>query len=261
MASKKSHQNTEYIAYAKKLIKDDYHNLALMDDVLRDNDEIVSYAISIDPYTLTFASPRLRGNAEMVEFAVTKSSYALMHATDNLKKNAEFVRKMCRIDAIVAGLPLMDDLLHDREFVKNIISDNLMAYIFIAEKVAKDESFLIELVNADMQIVTFTPKKYLTKNVFLVVLPIDGSLLYYGDEMMKADKELALMAISNAPSIFRHLSANLRADEDVVTEIIKKKYFYLLKFAADKFKTPEYIQQAVKFNAYWKYIYELINCS
>lgn len=252
--------DTTDISYAKKLIKEDYHNLYMLPN-LRDNDEVVLYAIGIDAYSLTFASDRLRSCADIIEYAVLKSAYSITFAADILKQDKTFIRRMCKLNSLVASvLVSMGNMLDDREFVKDIVRDNFMTYIFIADIVAQDEDFLMELIKLDIRIVSSTPKKYLTKNIFLQILPIDGSMLLYGDDEITTDKELVMLAISTTPRIFRCLGEDMRSDIEVVHAVFRSKFYYLLRYASAQFKTETFIKSlAETSNMSWRVLYHIIN--
>ena len=100
------------------------HAISYASTSLRDNYDLVKFAIVKKPDTLLFASEALKANFDLVKFVVEKNYESIRYASDTIKSNNAMIKELCEIDVrckCYIDIKLTYNFLSDC-YIKNIMN-------------------------------------------------------------------------------------------------------------------------------------------
>ena len=115
---------------------------------LRDDEEIVKHAVSMDPSKLQYASERLRNNKNIIDTIMKKNYLSgdwIKYVGEDYKNNREFIKK-----AISKGLTLeylSDEFKDDEEIVTEIIDNNPFSLKYASDRICDNKDIVILAVS------------------------------------------------------------------------------------------------------------------
>lgn len=167
--------------------------LQFASDPLRDDFDIVHLAVQNTGSALEFASDELRSNREIVLAAVQQCGHALLFCSNtNLLADRDIV--LAAVSNWGDALQVVsEDLKNDREVVQRAVQNSLCALKYASAE-----------LKADMEI----------GKMAITMWPLNFE--FVTSELLKGDKELALMALQREVFVFQYLSEDLQNDVDVV---------------------------------------------
>lgn len=125
-------------------------NLMFASERLKDDKEVVVAAINQNWLALGFASSRLKGNMEILNVAINKNSGALRFANKSLFNE----RDWAKISLLANGSSLekFPQFNEDKDFVKIALENNEMAYNYVGENLRKDIDFLSKVIDDNYKV-------------------------------------------------------------------------------------------------------------
>ena len=111
---------------------------------LQDDKEIVKKAVfNYNTVALKFASDRLKNDKEIVEIAITMNPEILKFASDELKNNKEVILKAIKADGMALEF-VSDRLKNDKDVVLTAVKNNGYGIQYASDKLKNDKDVVIE---------------------------------------------------------------------------------------------------------------------
>lgn len=178
--------------------------------------------------SLENVSIELKADKSVVICAVKIDGEDIWHASDALKGDKEVV-----MHATSGGNPnpfalecASDELKADKEVVLGAAKINPHAFGYASDALKSNKDVVLEILNSNNQ------------------LP-GGEAIMHADVSLKANKEVALVAVTSAGgNALENLSQELRADKEVVLASVKKDGGYSFQFASDNLKADKELVMA-----------------
>lgn len=216
--------------------------LEYVPEVFRDDEEIVTIAISEDPNALQFASERLKSSREFILEAIDINPYNLIHASTellndkNLIRNAlsgspgwlvyaiyvpECKRLFCdeeRLHGNEIFEHLNDDLKSDREFILEIVKLRSFALINVREDLKNDREIILAALSDSGAIIQYlSPEFQDDEEIVILALKKNGYFLRYASDRLKSNKDIVLLAIKNDPKSIEYAATEFLDDTEIIT--------------------------------------------
>eukprot|EP01080_Neovahlkampfia_damariscottae_P009184 gene9184-1272_t len=229
------------------------------DDTLKDDDEMIAYQVlSNFSEGLSYLDDELKNNPEIVTFAMSRGEYSFKHASDQLKKNKQFVSKVVSKNGML--LKFAEQSLKDnQEIVSIALKQNGKALEFASEKLRNHKNLvLIAVAQNDEEIIWAAAindpsiLKYIdfsdknedyfqqmnkqskvavklsqNKKLFFKIVERNGMGLKYASENLKDDKDLVMIAVSKSCKSFKFASKGLMEDKEL--QWISQNRFCLIR--------------------------------
>lgn len=142
-----------------ELLKNDTHHYVFLDDSLKTNKILASYALSQDGALLMYM-PFFQDNEEMIAIAFQNNTKAFRYASDRIKENKDYYLPMLKRDAsIFQELP--EYLQNDKSFVLQILEMNRKIIFYLDKLWFHDCSFCLVLID----------NEYLSEQKLIELLP------------------------------------------------------------------------------------------
>jgi hypothetical protein len=171
----------------------------------------------------------LKDDKDLINYAVTKNPKSFKSASERLKKDREIVENTLRNDSSMIEY-ISDSLKDDKEIVKLALSKNNKQkdrssglLEFASERLKNDKELALFAINSD-----HNNFKYLTENlkddkeVAFAAVKGNGLNLKYASYRLRKDFDVALTAVKNNSASFEFVLESLKNDIDFVLESIKK---------------------------------------
>ena len=188
--------NKEFIL---KLIKNGAAPLDYVSNNLKDDIDIVISAVANNGSQLKFASDRLKDNQQIILKAIENDSKYFEYASNNLKSNVEFISNV---------------IINTKYYIRSRTSP-----ILIKEN-PDDYKFVPNLE----YIFKYCSEQILSnKELMILAVKQEGSLIAFASEVLKLDKEIVLTALQNRPTkdILMLASKKLQEDLDLLILTLK----------------------------------------
>jgi len=182
-----------------KLIKNGAAPLDYVSNNLKDDIDVVINAVTNNGSQLKFASDRLKDNQQIILKAIENDSKYFEYASDNLKSNVEFISNL---------------IINTKYYIRSRTSP-----ILIKEN-PDDYKFVPNLE----YIFKYCSEQILSnKELMILAVKQEGSLLAFASEVLKSDKEIVLTALQNRPTkdILMLASKKLQEDLDLLILTLK----------------------------------------
>lgn len=211
-------------------------------EVFRDDEEVVTIAISEDPNALQFASERLKSSREFILEAIGINPYNLIHASHDLLNDKILIRDALSGSAgwLVYAIydpeckrlfcdegrlygneifeHLNDDLKADREFILEMVKLRGFAFINIREDLKNDrEIILAALSNSGAIIEYLSPEFQDDEEIVISALKKSGYFIRYASDRLKSNKDIVLLAIKNDPKSIEYAATEFLDDTEIIT--------------------------------------------
>jgi hypothetical protein len=142
-----------------ELLKNNTHHYVFLDESLKMNKILASYALSQDGSLLMYM-PFFQDNEEMIEIAFQNNTKAFRYASDRIKKNKEYYLPMLKRDAsIFQELP--EYWQNDKLLILQILEMNREIIFYLDKSWFEDCSFCLILID----------NQYLSEQKLIELLP------------------------------------------------------------------------------------------
>ena len=193
--------------HAKEVLKKHGYGIQYISERLRKNKnfiiELLKLGVSVDDQEMLSLDDVLKDDKEVVELLIVKNFYNYKYISSNLKKDKVFFKKVLKTHFEKAQFPslpfadLDESLLNDKAIVISILNG-----LIEKNRYFYDSSFLGSNLKKD---------KVIAKKV----LQLEGNLEHF-DKIVTSDKEIALIALKNDPINYKYLSENLKSDSEIL---------------------------------------------
>jgi len=183
---------------------------------LKDDEEVVTVAVSSHGHALRYASSRWRKNRAMVLRAVSVSG-ALQYASEKLQDDKEVV--LAAVTKYGAALEYASDRLrNDPEVVWVAIKNSGYSLVYAPQKFQCDRKFVLAAIQAFSQLENTSEHFWHDKEILLATLEQGDIRAYYLlTEEMQADKDIAIAAIKIGVSL-KDVPETLWKDPEVLMQ-------------------------------------------
>lgn len=126
---------------------------------------------------------------------------------------------------IISGIEYgSQKLKNNKKIVFEALKRDKYALKFASKKIRDDTSFILKSIKETngfaLQFASNRIKD--DYNIILEAIKLNGFTIIYASERLKNDYNLAKISVINDPSSFRHLSSEIRNNEDIILEATKK---------------------------------------
>ena len=164
---------------------------------LREDREIMLFAVRQDGMLLQYASPSLKRDVKVVTAAVEKNGLALQHADDSLKR--------------------------DRKVVLAAVSQKGTALSYADKSMRQDEEIVLAAVSQRGGALQNAAKIMKgNRKVVLAAVKQRGTALQYADDILKRDRELVLIAVKQRGTALQYADESLRRDKEIVLAAVNQ---------------------------------------
>lgn len=166
------------------------------DRSFRDDTEIVTAAVNVNPTALQFASKRLQNNKALVLSAVATNGSALEWASDRLKGDPEVALEAMNVGE--AFNHVSSELQNDKDFVLRAVRRTSDMYAYLSEEMRDDYDITFAALSKDGPMIDYAPEKFRSNRVLVEAAIRDfGPAFINASDDLKADPELILLAFAN----------------------------------------------------------------
>jgi len=111
----------------------------------------------------------------------------------------------------------LDEFIHDREFILQIISVDDYLFFMYKEKFGGDKELLFEVLKSSWVALKFASNE-LKENRIVVLEAVrsNGQALQYASDILKRNKEIVIEAIKSNAEAFKYASENLKNDPEIL---------------------------------------------
>jgi hypothetical protein len=201
---------------------------------LRDDDEVVIAAVKQDPHAISWASQRLLADKEMLMLAFTQMKPA---DTESLKADAEslgllkLVSLGLKADKEVVLLAMAhygralqwasQQLRKDKEVALAAVKQDPFALNWASESLRNDKELVIAAIKSrggcSNSVPDFILREWFSdRDVVVLAVTKDGSLLQHACPELKADRDLVFTAVQKTPTALQWASRELKTDKQLV---------------------------------------------
>jgi hypothetical protein len=206
--------------------------------------------IKIDPFIVfsPITPTEIKTNRKLVLLGVQVNPDVLQYASLQLRKDWVIVLESVKQKS--SNIKLSLDLMRSKQFILHALSEGCNGlYQQLSGELLRDEDVIRAAPTRDIQLRLCPPHLKKDRNFVLSVIKYNGNQLQYADKVLKADKELVLIAASNSKYLMQ-AESKWRDDYDVVLTSIVNNHGALLEFASDRLRDNETIAQfAIQKNA------------
>ena len=248
-------------ALVMKVIAINSHALEYADELLRDDKELVSFAIKSGSYgyELDYASGRLKKDKELVLQAIKKNGGAFRYVDKSLEDDRAFILEAVKVSASILE-NISDRLKKDKEIALSAIAQDSNIFEYLDSSLKSDKEFIlkaltvadsqmkldaeeasknkfIELMFGDREGVWDNIDKNVTKDSAFITQAIKetGYGLEYATPKQQANRELVLNAVKLYPKALKYADKKLQDDGALVLEAVKRDGL-VLKYASKRFQ-------------------------
>ena len=188
---------------------------------LKDDEEVMFKALSIQHFAFSYASERLRSSREFVMRAIQDYGKILEFACDELQYDEEILQIMQDKGHLLYASEEMRD---NKEFVLNALCKNVEALQYASSRLTADREVVLEGIKS-------------------------GRCMRFVQLSLRNNKEFMIEACKICDSAFRYVSKELRNDRTVVLEALKTNGL-MLEYAKSFQDDREVVLTAVRQNGY-----------
>jgi hypothetical protein len=201
---------------------------------LRDDAEVLIAAVKQDPHAFSWASQRLLADKELLLLAFT---HMQLSDTEVLKADAEYLgllkivspglkadKEVVLLAVALYGRALQwasQQLRDDKEVALAAVKQDPFVLNWASESLRKDKEFVIAAIKSQEGRLSFIPDFVLRewfsdRDVAILVVAQDGSLLQHACPELKADRDLVITAVQKTPTALQWASRELKTDKQLV---------------------------------------------
>ncbi len=151
--------------------------LGFMNTELRDDEEVVKYAVSLSPFNFEYASSRLTDSEEFVKEIMKlvvgptlMLSFILECCSDRLRNNKKFILDIMDIDPIAVINGCSKTLLLNNDIINKICSFNNLDYNNLNPDIKNNREFFEKLFSKNGFLLIDTPMYIEDKDLVLIAL-------------------------------------------------------------------------------------------
>lgn len=232
---------------AVEYVKKDGLGLADLQEIYRNDKEIVLNAIADNGLALQYASSELRNDRIVVLAAVLHCPDALLYASetmqndrivmmaienrysfpskapDELRNNREMIIALAYKDPMKAIRTASPAIKDDKEVAMIIVKNDGYALCEISDRLRGDKDIVLAAVKSTSGVLQYASNELRNdKEVFFAALMNDDEALMYASNELANDKEAVMAAVKRSGLSLAFASYNLRNDKEVVIEAIKQ---------------------------------------
>lgn len=232
--------------FVKKIIKlcmtkpDLYSSiLSEVSDNLKDDREVVLYAVRRDGTELQHASVRLQNDLQVVKEAMKSNLAAFKFASEAIKEDKQLISQVINLSGKNLAW-LNENYRNDMKFVEKILEEDVQYVKFAGDTLRNNETFMLKVLERGKDngygLLKFAGESLKNKLSFVkAAVDYDESNLAYIGENLDYDKEFALKVIAKYPKKFNGLNDHLKNDIDIVKRALEKDY-QAFEFASEQLK-------------------------
>ncbi|KAG2379167.1 hypothetical protein C9374_007805 [Naegleria lovaniensis] len=218
-------------SFGKEMIDIHPDTLLYLDAVLRENVDLLLYAVKKDGMCIRFVMP---SNKEVVREAVKQNPEAIQFASSTLKKDEEFMLEMMEYTPLALRYASFD-LRVNKEFVAKSVMKNEKASIYA--DYSQDDLLYNALGYSSWSL------KH-NREFVLNCVKKNGLSLQHASNDLKSDKEIVTQAIMQNPESLEY--SDLSYDKEFVLQLIQQNKIHLtFRTISDTLKSDETIVLAV----------------
>lgn len=188
---------------------------------LKNDKELFMKLLAENPWLIEFAGEELKSDKDIVYKALEGSSGRdcswVAHIDEKFLKDEEFIKRASEIDEDVLDWVYEDEEEYEEEFddIEDEQEDD-------REKNIEDEEFREEFLEAIQNENRRLGIEIDDRNLMMEAIRINPmAIRYASDELVRDDKELALIAVEYAPAWYMVLSRELQGDSDIIDKIFE----------------------------------------
>lgn len=195
---------------------------------------------------LAKASNELRNDKQLVEYAVSVSPSAIFSASRELRKDKAFILEMTEKHMIDIPHRM---LVEDRDVALNLTKTESVRLNQLPEHLQENKSFVLNVVRLNSSQLEFaTDRMKDDPEVVLKAMEQNPAAYLFASDRVQHLRSVAIEAVNGNRDLYEHLPEEMRRDEYVTSEIEYQdiiKEHALLEKAVDKvFETEEVEKEA-----------------
>lgn len=193
---------------------------------LREDPLILLEAIKKDGNVYTFASDRLKNDRQFFLDALKENSLVMALISDSMKeelnKSREFALDACKINPLIFGL--IGSFRDDEEIALEVIKKTTQCYFWMSKRLQQKEEVALAAIQVNPYLLRQELDEHLRNNkeIVLVAVSRDGSLLKFASEELKADRDVLLAAVRSNPYSLQFATREMNNDEEIVVTAVAK---------------------------------------
>lgn len=205
----------------------DPYVLELASDDIKNNREVVEKTISSAGFTLQYASPILQNDKSLVLLAVQKDGRAFEFASETLRNDREVA--YAAIQSNGSALKFVSpQLTEDNELCSMAVEFNALCLQYTNFSFKDNEQNVLNAIKNNSEVFGFASERLRNnRETVLAAISQHGHLLQYAGLEFKNTKDLAMTALETSkeghiPNLVKSLSLELRNDKDVIFKAANK---------------------------------------
>ena len=204
--------------------------------------EIVRLAIdSVSGLAITYADPMFLDDKPMMMIACRSTPYALVKASKRLRADKELARISISSESSVI-IHLDAALCSDVPFILDIVRYNPNILIYVDKDIINNASIMLTAVLANYKCFHLIGAHlYNDRNIMMAAVVLNGHNLTRYNCAFCDDKQIALLAAINSPTVIEALSPRLQTSREFILLFTTGGYHHWAKSSVfDSFKPRNY---------------------
>lgn len=238
---------------------------------LRDDEDVMTEAITKFGTALQFASERLRCDKKLALLAVKNNGIALQHVHESIRydrdvvlcalKNSgnamEFVGQEHQDDRTIVEFDIENggwgfEFVHprfrnDEEIVKKLVMCDGTNLMFVTDRLRDDLYIVVTAMQADIYNFPYSSERLRDSHAVAlnaVRCDFDGNCFESVSDRLKNDHKIVMAAVSKYGENLKNASRRLRADKDIVMTAVRGRGDSILKYASYELKDDDEVVMA-----------------
>jgi hypothetical protein len=192
----------------------------VLDEELQQDGEFAFEIISDFPYYYTSISKELKKNVELAELFVAENGNNFEFLPETLKKNREISLVALRKSPTIFKL-LDDSFTNEFEFLSIISRHTHLSEIQRIFKLLKDKQMIHKLIRDYPRCFEVFPVEYIDDEIGLLLVKFDHKFFSKLSSTLRANLEIAKVAISKDGTHYHEISNNLKKEEELAFLAVK----------------------------------------
>lgn len=198
------------------------HLREIINEDIRDDEEIVKNIIEKDIDSLRYASHRLKNEKKFMRDAIDINVLAFKYAPYSLKSDEEVVKKVLRENGTLLQYA-SDELRSDKSIIMIALNCPFPVTKYVCKReILVDKDIVFLAVRNCPRNVRYMPKglsKY--KDIARIAMKLDGSVFDWFNYDIRNDYDILMEAIKTHPNAFLYASIGLRGQKDIASYAVR----------------------------------------
>jgi hypothetical protein len=230
-------------------------NLKHASTKLRDNEELVLFAIKINPNSFKYASKKLRENKNFVKKALSICHCVIEHVSYEFKADRNIMMDCIKKDGLCLKFA-SEELQNDREFVIEAITNNGYSLIYASEFQKNQKDIIMKAIKSE-KTKCRTHNLLISHNEIITYEEYErhdhnSDDLSSTDEVTDYNFEKIMKKNQNDYDVAKELIKNNIVGLDFFGEILRSNYELIYLSLSKKLSNYRYIPKKLKLRKYFK---------